>query len=262
MSTDDDASSPQQPQVARATSAPITGSQDADAEGSQPETVDKLPNVQNDISDTRVRFDTPQGPSVTNSLNLDSERGSTNPRRPRRPISNSIPNGVIENILSANQEGGGSGLESSTTNSVASHRGGRRSIARGVSRSNSVHIVYVPAAPPSESGSEYQPFSFWNSSRSQKVLLASLASVEFTANMCLSILAPFFPNEVRDPGAEQCWVQGRNHAGSRGRTGQGIQGRNHAGSRARTMPGPGAGLGRGSRGRTMLDPGLGRGSRG
>ena len=40
------------------------------------------------------------------------------------------------------------------------------------------------------------PFSLWNSSRRQKLLLLALALVDLTSNMSLSVLAPFFPDEV------------------------------------------------------------------
>ena len=40
------------------------------------------------------------------------------------------------------------------------------------------------------------PFSLWNSTRQQKLLLLALALVDLTSNMCLSVLAPFFPDEV------------------------------------------------------------------
>ena len=179
MSSDDDEASlrhkPQQ-HVTRVTienaDAHVTN-----AKRHEPETIDKLSNVQNDSS---------------KSLNTDSAYGSTNQGHSFNR-SNSFPNGEIETVLSTNEEED-SLLGSSVANSSMSHRSGRRSIARGVSRSNSIHIVYS-VEPASDD--TYEPFSFWSSSRRQKTLLAAMATVDFTSNMCLSILAPFFPDEVR-----------------------------------------------------------------
>lgn len=39
-------------------------------------------------------------------------------------------------------------------------------------------------------------FSLWSTTRKEKLILISMASVELTSFMCLSIMAPFFPNEV------------------------------------------------------------------
>ncbi|KAK2184640.1 hypothetical protein NP493_259g01027 [Ridgeia piscesae] len=44
------------------------------------------------------------------------------------------------------------------------------------------------------------PFSLWNSSRRQKLLLLALALVDLTSNMSLSVLAPFFPDEAAKKG--------------------------------------------------------------
>lgn len=44
------------------------------------------------------------------------------------------------------------------------------------------------------------PFSLWNLSRKQKLLLFALALVDLTSNMCLSVLAPFFPDEAAKKG--------------------------------------------------------------
>ena len=186
-SDDDDASSVQKQYVVKAT-IENTDAQVPDTEGYQPETIDKLSNGQNDSS---------------KSLNTDSAYGSTNQGQAYNH-SNSIPNGNIDTIFSANEEEDSLLLDSSVANSSMSHRSSRRSIARGVSRSNSVHIVYVE--PPSDDDT-YQSFSFWKSSRQQKTLLAAMATVDFTSNMCLSILAPFFPDEVRiDPPTVICHI--------------------------------------------------------
>ena len=55
----------------------------------------------------------------------------------------------------------------------------------------SEHELLLPA-----DGSTVAPFSLWNSTRQQKLLLLALALVDLTSNMCLSVLAPFFPDEV------------------------------------------------------------------
>lgn len=39
-------------------------------------------------------------------------------------------------------------------------------------------------------------FSLWSTTRRQKLILVSLAMVDFFSNLCLSVLAPFFPTEV------------------------------------------------------------------
>ena len=43
---------------------------------------------------------------------------------------------------------------------------------------------------------QYVPFSFWALPRRDKLILFSLGTIDLTLYMCLSILAPFFPNEV------------------------------------------------------------------
>ena len=121
-SDDDDASFLQQKHVTKATmenpDAYVTN-----AEGYEPETVNKLSHVQNDSS---------------KSLNTDSAYGSTNQGQVYNH-SNSIPIGNTDTILSANEEEDHL-LDSSLANSsIMSQRSGRKSIARGVSRSNSVH---------------------------------------------------------------------------------------------------------------------------
>ena len=61
-----------------------------------------------------------------------------------------------------------------------------------------VPSVKVPGPQRTNSIAVLQPSPhlFWSFTAKQKLILFSLAMVELTTNMSLSVLAPFFPQEV------------------------------------------------------------------
>ena len=57
----------------------------------------------------------------------------------------------------------------------------------GKSTASSSESVKIP---------EERHFSLWSSTRQEKLILFCFSLIDLTSQMCLSIMAPFFPNEV------------------------------------------------------------------
>ncbi len=196
MSSDvEDASFSEPDAAAHASSAPpcpgfqipdpkTRDTEDSDSPGIESETVDQLPHVQNDSES-----------KTTLKGFRDSGYGSTHHQH-----SMSVPNGTSEGLVPRNEDER-QFFGSSVGNSGSSYtrQSSLRVAGSRLGRSGSVRIVVVKA-PPKKEEYVYQPFSFRQSTREQKILLAVMASVDFTSYMCLSILAPFFPDEVNVKG--------------------------------------------------------------